>query len=93
MTSYLIRNLFEKLLLSIFRKAGSGEEEMITTHPSNGLMIPPTFYFSQRKIVLPIGMVAMWKMSKMESIVCGVFIIEMEIIVPRGDLLTHMNQV
>ena len=90
MTSYLIRNLFEKLLLSIFRKAGSGEEEMITTHPSNGLMIPPTFYFSQRKIALPIGMVAI---PKMESIVCGVFIIEMEIIVPRGDLLTHMNQV
>ena len=63
---------------------------MMTTRPSNGLMIPPKFYFNRRKIVLPIGMVAI---PKMESIVCGVFIIEMEIIVPRGDLLTHMNQV
>ena len=63
---------------------------MMTTHPSNGLMIPPKFYFNRRKIVLPIGMVAI---PKMESIVCGVFIIEMGIIVHRGDLLTHMNQV
>ena len=62
----------------------------MTTPPSNGLMIPPKFYFNRRKIVLPIGMVAI---PKMESTVCGVFIIEMEIIVPRGDLLTHMNQV
>ena len=63
---------------------------MMTTPPSNGLMIPLKFYFNRRKIVLPIGMVAI---PKMESTVCGVFIIEMEIIVPRGDLLTHMNQV
>ena len=63
---------------------------MMTTRPSNGLMIPPKFYFNRRKIVLPIGMVAT---PKMESIVCGVFIIEMETIVPRGDSLTHMNHV
>ena len=63
---------------------------MMTTPPSNGLMIPLKFYFNRRKIALPIGMVAI---PKMESTVCGVFIIEMEIIVPRGDLLTHMNQV
>ena len=63
---------------------------MMTTPPSNGLMIPLKFYFNRRKIVLPIGMVAT---LKMESTVCGVYIIEMEIIVPRGDLLTHMNQV
>jgi len=63
---------------------------MMTTQPSNGLMIPPKFYFNRRKIVLPIGMVAI---PKMESIVCGVFIIEMETIVHRGDLSTHMSQV
>ena len=90
MSTHLIRNYLKNCCSVFFREAGLGEGEMITTHLSNGLMIPPKFYLSRRKIVLPTGMSAI---PKMESTVCGVFIIEMEIIVPRGDLLTHMNQV
>ena len=66
------------------------EEGKMITLLSDGLTIHLKFYLNRLKIASLIGIVAT---QKMENIVCGVFIIEMEITVPQEDSLIHINQV
>ena len=67
-----------------------GPGEKTTIHLSNGLTTLQKSYCNRLKIVSPIGMVAV---LKVENIACQVYIIEMEIIVPREDFSIRMNQV
>ena len=77
-------------ILVIVRRDGLGPGEKMTIHLSNGLMTLQKSYCNRRKIVLPIGMVAV---LKMENIACRVYTIEGEIIVHQEDFLIRMSQV